>query len=544
MSLHTRPTPATTNGPTHLSAAAWRETRARRVRGGICAGLASLCVLLAGASQGFAQSADKPRAATPPEVVQPEPVVTEHEATLDGRVLRYRATAGYLTLPTEQGKPRAHVFHIAYTLLDDGKSGAPSPATRPVTFAFNGGPGSSSVWLHMGAMGPVRVGGLDEEGMQLAPPYHCRENPHTWLPFTDLVFIDPVSTGYSRAAEGESPSQFHGLEEDLRAVAEFIRLWTTRSGRWGSPKYLVGESYGTTRAAGLSLMLLNDHGMALNGIVLVSPVIEFGSIRFHEGNDRPFVGIFPSYALTAGYHKRLPAASQTRFDTDFDGFRREAERFASEELAPALAAGDRLDEAKRKQIIATHARLTGLPEEFVARANLRVTLDAFAKRLMLDDRRTVGRLDSRYVGMDADQIRAGYEHDPSYSAIVPPYTASLYQHLRENLGYTSDLPYEILTGRVHPWSYQGEQNRYANLATRLRDAMHRSPTLRVLVACGYYDLATPYFAAEGVAAQMALDPSVRKNMAFTYYKSGHMMYVRDVDLEKLTRDARAFYESR
>jgi len=489
-----------------------------------------------------AHAQDDSKAPVPPEVKQPDSVVTDHTITIGARTLTYRVTVGYLTLPTEDGKPRAHVFHIAYTLLAEDGS-LPAPGTRPVTFAFNGGPGSSSVWLHMGALGPVRVGGLDPEGMPLPPPFACRDNPHTWLPFTDLVFIDPVSTGYSRAAEGQSPSQFHGLEEDLRAVGEFIRLWTTRNDRWGSAKYLVGESYGTTRAAGLSLLLLNDHGMALNGIVLVSPVLDFGSIRFHEGNDRPFVGLFPSYALTAGYHKQLAPDAQAKFDADFDGFRTLAEQFAAGPLTQVLALGDRVNPEVRREVIATYAEFTGLPEEFIDRADFRVTLDAFNKRLMLEEQRTVGRLDSRYVGIDADQVRASYENDPSMSAIVPPYTACLNQHIRSTLGYKSDLPYEILTGRVHPWSYQGEQNRYANVATRLRDAMHRSTSLRVLVACGYYDLATPYFAAEDVAAHMGLDPSVRPNMSFTYYKSGHMMYVRDADLEKLTEDARAFYQA-
>lgn len=476
---------------------------------------------------------------TPPEVVQPELTRTTHEIVIDGTAYKYGATVGYLTLPTEEGKPRAHVFHTSYTLLD-AEGNALAAGERPITYAFNGGPGSSSVWLHMGAMGPMRVGGLDEEGMPLAPPYGCRENPWTWLPFTDLVFIDPVSTGYSRAAEGESPSQFHGLEEDLRSVGEFIRLWTTREGRWGSPKYLVGESYGTTRAAGLSLLLLSEHGMAINGIVLVSPVLDFGSIRDDEGNDRATIGILPSLALTAWYHKQLAPELQG----DFEALRKEIEAFAAGEYAAALAAGDRLDSGKRREIAAKVARYTGIPEEFVERANLRLSLDLFSKRLMLDERRTVGRLDSRYVGIDADQTRATYEHDPSYSAIVPPYTACFNQYVREGLGYKSDLPYEILTGRVHPWSFQGQQNRYANVATRLRDAMHRTPGLRVMVACGYYDLATPYFAAEDVAAHMGLDPAVRRNMTFTYYRSGHMMYVRDEDLEKLTADARVFYEKK
>jgi carboxypeptidase C (cathepsin A) len=285
------------------------------------------------------------------------------------------------------------------------------------------------------------------------------------------------------------------------------------------------------------MLLLNDFGMAINGIVLVSPVLDFGSIRDHPGNDRPFIGILPSLSLTAWYHKRLAPDKMA----DFEKLRREVEAFASGEYAAALAAGDRLDSAKRTEVIAKLSSFTGLPEEFIDRANLRLSLSLFAKRLMLEDRRTVGRLDSRYVGIDTDQVRASYEHDPSMSAIVPPYTACFNQYVRDSLNYTSDLPYEILTGRVQPWSYQGEQNRYANVATRLRDAMHRSTSMRVLVACGYYDLATPYFAAEDVAAQMGLDPAVRKNMAFTYYKSGHMMYVRDEDLEKLTRDAEAFY---
>lgn len=499
----------------------------------LCLGLTLATTLRASAME-----PEKPEAAVPVEVAQPEPIVTEHQMTIGGRTLKYRASAGYLTLPTEDGKPRGHVFHIAYTLLGDGAdSNDGSNRARPVTFAFNGGPGSSSVWLHMGALGPVRIGGLDAEGMPLPPPFESRENPWTWLAFTDLVFIDPVSTGFSRAAEGESPKQFHGLEEDLRSVGEFIRLWTTRNDRWGSPKYLVGESYGTTRAAGLSMLLLGDHGMAINGIVLISPVLDFGSIRVHEGNDRPYIGLLPSLSLTAWHHKRLAPDLMA----DFDRLKADVEAFATGEFADALALGDRLDPDRRRAVVAKLARFTGLPEEFVDRADLRITLDAFAKRLMLDDRRTVGRLDSRYVGIDADQVRASYEHDPSMSAIVPPYTACFNQYIRGPLNFKSDLPYEILTGRVQPWSFQGEQNRYANVATRLRDAMHRSPSLRVMVACGYYDLATPYFAAEDVAAHMGLDPAVRGNMTFTYYKSGHMMYVRDADLEKLTKDARAFY---
>lgn len=473
-------------------------------------------------------------------------VTTEHTLAVGDRVLRYVATAGTMTLPSYEGKPRAEIFHVTYTLLGEGGEGgedgqAIDPATRPVTFAFNGGPGSSSVWLHLGALGPMRVK-LDDEGMPGPPPFVLVENPETWLAFTDLVFIDPVSTGYSRAAEGVDPRQFHGLEEDLWAVGEFIRLWTTRNARWGSPKFLAGESYGTTRAAGLSLHLLNDHGMALNGIVLISPVLDFGSIRFDPGNDRAYIGILPSYALTARYHGAIGAGAGV--PREFEGFKRGVEAFAAGEYALALAAGDRLTPERKREVAAEVARWTGLSAEFVERSDLRVALPAFAKQLLIERRRTVGRLDSRYTGIDADQAGASYEHDPSYSAILAPYTACLYDYVRRTLKYESDAPYEILTGRVHPWSFAHHQNQYANVATRLRDAMHRSPSMRVLVACGHYDLATPYFAAEDVMAHADIDPSLRGNVAFTYYDAGHMMYVRVEDLKKLAADARAFYEGK
>lgn len=465
-------------------------------------------------------------------------VVTTHTMVIDGVKHTYRATAGMLTIPSYDGKPRADIFHITYTLLN-GAGEPHDPATRPITYAFNGGPGSSSVWLHLGTMGPKRVLMGDDEGMPPAPPYTLVENPHNWLAFTDLVFIDPVSTGYSRPVEGEDAKQFHGLEEDLRAVGEFIRLWTTRNERWSSPKFLVGESYGTTRAAGLSTLLLNDHGMAMNGIVLVSPILDFATARFDAANDLPYVLFLPTYALTAWHHK----AVAPELLADYDAFREEVEAFAKGEYASALLKGDALPIEERRLIVRKLARYTGLPAEFIDRANLRVSIGEFAKRLLLEQRRTVGRLDSRYLGIDSNQINETYEHDPSYTAILAPFTATMNDYVRRELGYASDHPYEILTGRVQPWSYQGSQNRYVNVATRLRDAMHRNQHMKVLVTCGYYDMATPYFAAEDTVARMGLDPAVRDNISFTYYRSGHMMYVRIEDLIQLEKDARAFYES-
>ncbi len=458
---------------------------------------------------------------------------TRHRVTIGGRSIEYVATAGTLVLKEEDGEPKASVFFIAYSL-----AGVEDPAKRPITFSFNGGPGSSSVWLHLGVLGPRRVE-MDEEGRPLPPPYRLIANEHSVLDLTDLVFIDPVMTGYSRPAPEEDPKQFHGVQEDIESVGEFIRLYTTRYGRWSSPKFLIGESYGTTRAAGLSGYLQRRHGMYFNGIMLVSAILNFQTARFDAGNDLPHILFLPTYTATAWYHGRLAADLQEDLRQTLD----EVEEFAAGEYATALMKGDRLGGEERERVVARLARYTGLSEEYVRRTNLRIFIFRFVKELLRDRRQTVGRLDSRFTGFDRDAAGDRFEYDPSYAAIQGPYTATLNDYVRRELEFESDLPYEILTGRVRPWNYGEYRNRYVNVAETLREAMTANPHLKVFVANGYYDLATPYFATEYTFDHLGLEPPLAENVSMGYYEAGHMMYIHIPSLVALKRDLAAFIGS-
>ncbi|MBS1249323.1 MAG: hypothetical protein MAG431_00899 [Chloroflexi bacterium] len=425
---------------------------------------------------------------------------------------------------------KASVFFIAYTKKDGEERG-----TRPITFSFNGGPGSSSVWLHLGVLGPRRVE-MGDAGNLLPPPYRLVNNEFSLLDETDLVFIDPVSTGYSRPVPGEEAEQFHGVEKDVKSVGEFIRLYTTRYKRWTSPKFLIGESYGTTRAAALSGFLQERHGMYLNGIMLISTVLNFQSGRFDTGNDLPPILFLPTYTATAWYHKRLPDDLQNDLRKTLD----EVEDFALNEYTLALMKGATLPDEERQKIIEKLARYTGLSREYVERTNLRVNIFRFVKELLRDERRTVGRLDSRFTGVDHDAAGEGFEFDPSYAAIQGPYTATLNDYVRRDLEFENDLPYEILTSLYEKWSYGKFKNQYVNVAETLRKAITQNPFLKVFVANGYYDLATPYFATEHTFNHLGLDPSLRENISMAYYEAGHMMYVHEPSLAQLKKDLAEF----
>lgn len=474
----------------------------------------------------------------------PKPSITEHAVTIGGTVVKYRVTAGVQPQLDDKLKVKANVFNIVYERLADGdekdKEGKPltlaakEPGRRPITFAFNGGPGSSSVWLHLGALGPRKVA-MGTEGERLAAT-SLADNPESWLDFTDLVFVDPVSTGFSRPQEGEDPNQFHGLDEDVRSVSDFIRLHLTRSQRWLSPKFLCGESYGTTRAAGLARDLSDRLGITLDGVVLVSPVLNFQTLSFEPGNDTAYWLFMPTYTATAFYHKKLAPP----LDADLERTIEQATAWAQSEYVVALSQGDALPAARRDEVAAKLASLTGLSVEFVKRSNLRVSIGAFTKELLRDRGKTVGRFDSRYTGIDRSREGTSPDYDPSYTAVQGPFTASLNAYLRGELGYESDLNYEILTGNVHPWNYPA-RNRYVNVSESLRSAMTKNPTMRVLVVSGYYDLATPFFAATYTNTHMSLDESLRGNITQTFHRSGHMVYLRDADMVKLKRDAAAFY---
>jgi carboxypeptidase C (cathepsin A) len=468
----------------------------------------------------------------------PEPedklVETHHSVTINGRLLNYTATAGSIVLKEEVDKegerPRATLFFVAYTKDDEANVGQ-----RPLTFAFNGGPGSSSVWLHLGLLGPRRID-LGEEGHLPPPPYAVENNAHSLLDATDLVFIDPVSTGFSRAAPGEEAKQFHDFQKDIESVGEFIRLYTSRYGRWSSPKFLIGESYGTTRSGGLSGYLQERHGLYLNGVMLVSSILNFQTAYFHPGNDLPYILFLPTYAATAWYHRRLEADLQA----DLRATLAEVEQFALGDYTLALMQGDELPAATEAQIVAKLARYTGLTADYVRATNLRINIHRFVKELLRDQRRTVGRLDSRFTGIDRDAAGERNEYDPSYAAIQGPYTAALNDYVRRELQFESDLPYEILTGKVHPWRFEQHQNAYVDVAETLRKAMSMNPYLKVFVANGYYDLATPYLATRYTFAHLGLDPSLRANVSMAYYEAGHMMYIQRASLAQLKQELAAF----
>lgn len=451
---------------------------------------------------------------------------TSHTLRIGNEVVKFTARAGTIVLRDDEGEPRASFFTVAYT-----KDGV-DPATRPVMFTFNGGPGSSSVWLHMGAFGPKRVVYKDDEGHATAPPYRLVDNEASLLDVTDLVFIDPVTTGYSRAIPFANAKKFHGYEADIESMGELIRLWTTRNARWSSPKYLAGESYGTTRAAGLAGWL-HDQGYYLNGIVLISSILNFGTARFDNGNDLPYIVFLPTYTATAWYHKRLPPELQSQ---SVDRVVAASEQFALGEYANALMKGDRIGADEKRRIIEQLSRFTGLSPQYIESTNLRVEIQRFDKELMRDRRTTVGRLDSRFTGVDRDAAGEDPEMDPSYSSIYGEYTAVVNDWVRRGLKFESDLPYEILTGKVRPWSYATLQNRYLDVSETLRKAMAQNPDLKVLVANGYYDLATPFSATNYTFARMQLEPALRSNVTMTYYEGGHMMYIDRKAHEKLRND--------
>ncbi len=471
-----------------------------------------------------------------------EPVlsVTEHTITIGGKVIKYKATAGYMAMKdAKTEKTKANIFFVAYTKLGTDTDKI-DPAKRALTFSFNGGPGSASIWLHMGALGPKRVV-MKENGESLPPPYKMTENEHSWLDETDLVFLDPVSTGYSRAATGEDPKQFHGFNEDIASVGDFIRLYTTRYQRWSSPKFLVGESYGTTRASSLSDYLQDRYGLYLNGISLVSSIMNFQTARFTQGNDLPFTLFLPTYTAGAWYHKKLGGALA---GADLRTALAAAEKFVQEKYAPALMRGDALPAAEKAALAKELAGLTGLNEAFILQRNLRIDIFTFTSKLLEDKDRSVGRYDNRLTGIRYQPGTTGRpEFDPSYEAVLGCYTACFNDYVRRELKYESDIPYNALTGEVQPWNYNNVQNQYLNTAELLHQAMSRNTNLKVWIANGYFDLATPYFATDYTVRQMGLDAAVRGNITQTFYEGGHMMYMVPTELAKLKTDAAKFYDA-
>lgn len=436
-----------------------------------------------------------------------------------------------MPIKNRDGEVEARIFFMSYVL--DQPEGS---KRRPMTFSFNGGPGSASVWLHLGAIGPRRVK-MNADGTMPAPPYQLVDNEGTWLTKSDLVFIDPVGTGYSRAVRPDLAQKFFGLQGDVESVGEFIRMYLTRYERWTSPLFLAGESYGTTRASALAGYLI-QRGIAFNGIMLISTIMNFSTTRFDSGNDLPYPLYLPSYTATAWYHKKLPADLQAK---PVNRVVAEAEAWASGEYMTALAKGGRLTPQERQDTIAKLARYTGLDPQFIDYADLRVNLGLFRKELLRSEKRSIGRLDSRFKGYDSSLVTDSTEYDASEAAIRPPYTSTFNDYVRTELGYKTDLEYYILGGGIGPWNW-GTNNNYVDTSTQLRTALARNPFLKVFVASGYYDMATPYYAVEYTLHHISIDPSLLKNFSTSYYEAGHMMYIDEKSLTKLHQDVSKFID--
>lgn len=456
---------------------------------------------------------------------------TNHQITINGQLINYKALAGNLVLKDDKGQPTATVFFVAYTKEVDEKS----RNTRPLTFCFNGGPGSSSVWLHLGAFGPRRVQ-LPEQG-DVLPPYQLIDNEYSLLDQTDLIFIDPVSTGYSTAIPLDDAKKFHGLKEDAKSIAEFIRLYTTRYDRWESPKFLAGESYGTMRAAATAAYLNDREYFFINGLVLISSILDFQSISFSPSSDLAYLTFLPSYTAAAWYHQKLAPELQKK---GLIQAIQEARDFVFNDYVSALFKGSNLQDDEKAKVAAKLAYYTGLPVEYILNHNLRIEDKDFREELLKSQHRLIGRFDARIKGPEDSAQYVSY--DPSFNAIFGAFTATMNHYLRSNLKWDQDSPYKILVN-LSPWDYSVPSLEYLNIANTLNEVMIKNAALRVFIANGYYDLATPFFGTEYTVSHLGIPLSFRKHLTMEYYEAGHMMYLHKPSLIKLKKDLTAYYQN-
>jgi len=477
---------------------------------------------LAQAGRGATSAATEVKA-SPSRVTIPleHAVSSQHTATIKGQRVPYRATAGTLPVYDTEGNPIASVFYVFYERTD-----VQDKTRRPLMISFNGGPGSSSAWMHLGYTGPKRVN-IDDEGNPVQP-YGVRDNPESIIDVADIVYVDPVNVGFSRPLEGVDRRQFFGVNQDIDYLGRWIELFVTRYGRWTSPKFLIGESYGTTRVSGLAHRLQNTHKMFLNGVILVSPTA-LGIER--DGPVRAALYL-PHYTATAWYHGRLPQDLQSR---DLEEILPEVERFTIEEYLPALARGGFLDDARRREIASTVARYAGVSETFVLNNNLAIPISHWRKELLRDQRLTVGRLDARYQGVDRDAAGINYDYDAAMAAWNHSFAPAINHYLREVLGFKTDLPYYLIGGPVHPWDRSGDQT-----GENLRRAMAENPFLKVMIQAGYYDGGTDYFSTKYTMWQIDPSGQMRDRFRLHLYRSGHMMYLRDEDLVTANDHIREF----
>lgn len=475
----------------------------------------------------------------------PAPVERHHSTQLLGRTLRYRSRVGYLPLvehPVKDGEQQAAVqrgqlFYMAYEL--EQAEGEPP---RPLAFVFNGGPGSSSVWLHLGLLGPQRVAS-DDFGRCGAPPYALVDNPDSLLSHADLVFVDPVGTGFSRMDVGQKADEFHGFQRDLDSLALFVHRWLSDNGRWGSAKYLIGESYGSTRAAALAEQLQRQHDLQLNGVVLISAALDFQAFCFEHANDLPYSLFLPGYAAAAWQHGRLaPSLQQMPLAALLD----EVQAFALGPYASALLQGDRLDADAQARIAQQLAAYSGLSIDFVQRCRLRVSDERFFKELLRAQGQSLGRLDARFTGRDDDDAGELAGADPSYQQMVGAFRVGIERQLREHLGWQGDAatPYQVLAPLYKSWRWPEHENRFVATGAQLRKALHADPHLRVYLAAGLFDLATPAAAIAYSVAQLGLRQEARERLQLSPFEAGHMMYLHAASRQRLAAEMRDFVAAR
>jgi carboxypeptidase C (cathepsin A) len=474
-----------------------------------------------------APEAQRERASVPDE----QSSVTEHTIAVDGQAIPYTATAATMHLVNDDGEVSGNLYYTAYTRSDVDRS------TRPISFIYNGGPGSASMWLHMGAFGPKRVP-VNESGPTPPPPYDLVDNPGTLIDVTDMVFIDPIGTGFSRVVGAGQGSEFWGIDEDAASLTQFISQYITRNQRWNSPKFLMGESYGTTRSAVLVNMLQSRAGMDFSGVVLISAVLDFETLLFAPGHDNSYVTYLPTYAITAAYHGAVP------WPDDLDGWLDEVRDFAVGDYAHVLAQGA---SAPAVQVAAVRAKLaayTGLTEDYLARANLRVNATQFRAELQRSQGMVTSRLDARFDGFTNQLLSENASYDPQSTAISGAYTAAINRYLRDELGFETTETYRTGGGTSGwNWNRAGGGRGWLGatyVASDLEQAMIRNPNLKVQIENGYYDLATPFFAMEWTTDHMNLPDELRGNIKHNFYEAGHMMYVHEEELMNLKRNIARF----
>ncbi|MFM2110809.1 MAG: S10 family peptidase [Steroidobacteraceae bacterium] len=471
----------------------------------------------------------------PSKKYEPKTFQSDYVGTFGGERISYRATASETVLKNDKDEDTAAMFTVSYVKKDVG-----DPRVRPVTFVFNGGPGSSSLWLHMGVFGPKRIVVPSDGSHAGAAPYRVEENALSILDVTDLVFIDPIGTGYSKALGNSKDEEFWGLREDAESIAEFIRIWVTRNGRWNSPKYIAGESYGTTRAARLVAALQGGfNGVSVNGVILLSSILDFHTADFGKGNNIPYVGYLPTYAAAAWYHGKVNPRPES-----LEAFVAEARAFAGNEYLVALLKGSALKGAERAAVVKKLARFTGLSETYIEQTDLRIDAFRFMKQLLRDEGKAIGRLDARYTGRDYDAAGETFDNDPSAYGIDGAYVASINDYLTRTLKVDFDRRYKVLDGAPgSKWKWtegHGGWATYANVAPHLGTAMRENSDFRVYVANGYYDLATPFHATEITMADNGIDGS---RVTMSYFEGGHMMYTHEPSLTRLSAEVRAFIKA-